>query len=88
VKHTHIELSDAQKARLEETLKQEAMYKGLDGNLNTFLWPVAKPRQTASITDGRYPERTGNYFIQEVRGSFDRSGGRLAVKLGRRLSSV
>lgn len=88
VKHTHIELTTAQKEQLERTLQQEEMYKGLDGQLNTFLWPMAYPTQTAVITDGRFPERSGHYFIQAVQGSFDQSGGRLAVKLGRRLNPI
>lgn len=71
------------KVSAEETAKLQQ--KGFEGTLTTFLQPIAQKGMAADITDARYPERSGKYFIEQVSGSFSTSGGRLTLKLGRRL---
>ena len=54
---------------------------GFSGSITAFLVPTVEPGMTATIIDKKYEERNGNYFIEGVQGSFDKSGGRINVQI-------
>lgn len=57
-------------------------YDGYSGTMTAFLEPFAEPAMIASMTDDRYTERSGNYFIESTEVSFGQSGGRRKVEIG------
>jgi len=85
LKRVTADYTEAELKKLQDEQTQKEQLKGFEGSLTTFLIPTAEPGMTANITDGRYAERSGKYFIEEVSGSLGRSGGRQTLKLGRRL---
>lgn len=85
VKKVTIDYTQDQLDALEKKETEKEAQKGFEGSITAFLQPVAMPGMAVHITDARYPERSGKYFIEEVSGSLSQSGGRLQVKLGNRL---
>lgn len=68
------------------TYKQERLsYEGYEGNITCFLAPYIAPGYTATISDGKYVERAGKYYVDAVEGSLSSSGGRQVVTLGGRV---
>lgn len=66
-------------------LLQES-WNGYEGKITTFLVPYVQPGYRAEVTDPRYEERQGNYFVESVETSFGTSGARRKVEIGLRLS--
>jgi hypothetical protein len=62
--------------------RSELITKGYEGKINCFLVPYSEPGMAAKITDKRYPEREGLYFIESVEGEFSPSGGRQKIGIG------
>lgn len=60
-------------------------YDGYSGTMTAFLEPFAEPAMIALMTDDRYAERSGNYFIESTEVSFGQSGGRRKVEVGLKL---
>lgn len=59
--------------------------KGWEGNFTAFLIPHVEPGNTVDIVDKKFAERSGQYFVNSVKGSFDSSGGRQQIELGYKL---
>lgn len=77
------------KAQLEKLAKAEIekyKYTGYRGNIKTFLEPFAEPCMVADITDPRFPERSGKYYIEAVETTFGQGGGRRKVDIGIKLN--
>lgn len=85
VKRVTIDYSQSDLDALEKKETEKEQQKGFEGSITAFLLPVAAPGMAVQITDARYPERSGKYFVEEVSGSLSASGGRLSIKLGNRL---
>jgi len=66
---------------LANELQKQKNYLGYQGNITCFLIPVFEKSGVATISDNRFPERNGSYFVDTVEGSFDKSGGRQKVIL-------
>lgn len=64
----------------------EENYDGYEGDLTTLLLPVAQPGYRAALTDPRYEERQGNYFVESVETTYGQNGGRRKVQIGIKLS--
>lgn len=76
------------KAQLEKLAKAEIekyKYTGYRGNIKTFLEPFAEPCMTADITDPRFTDRSGKYYIETVETTFGQSGARRRVEIGIKL---
>jgi hypothetical protein len=69
-------------AAISEQATRSKKFTGYKGTLTAFALPYAEPGMTAVITDNRYPERSGRYFIQEVKGELGPQGGRQRIQLG------
>jgi hypothetical protein len=62
--------------------KSEMLNRGYEGKITSFLFPYVEPGMAAKITDSKYPERTGLYFIESVEGEFGPQGGRQKTGIG------
>lgn len=78
------ETSLAQRAK-EEILKYR--YDGYKGDFVTFLLPVAQVGNIASITDPDFPERSGDYLVDEVVTTFGQNGARRKITLGLKVTT-
>lgn len=66
-------------------LLQES-YNGFEGDFTTFLIPYAQHGYRCELSDPRYTERQGNYFIESVEITFGTGGGRRKIQIGIKLS--
>lgn len=57
-------------------------YDGYEGSIETFGIPRVIHGATASLSDIRYPERSGNYLVDKVTTSWGTNGYRRKVQLG------
>lgn len=62
-------------------MQEDENSKGYEGSVTAFLQPYAEKGMKCTVADPRFPERSGVYFIEEVKGSFSASGGRQTLKL-------
>lgn len=84
--HTYIKDAAFLK-KLAEDVRSKIVNRGYEGSLTAFLELMAEPGDAASITDNKYPERNGTYFIEGVDGSFSPTGGgRQKIYIGNSLS--
>ncbi|SBV95264.1 conserved hypothetical protein [uncultured Dysgonomonas sp.] len=71
------------KAELEKLGKEEIKkykYSGYEGKITTFLEPFAQPGMKGELSDPKYSERDGTYYITKVNVKADTSGGRRTVE--------
>lgn len=74
-------MSESLKKEIADELQRYKNFSGYQGNVRCFLTPEFEPGMVAEITDKRFTDREGSYFIEEVDGSFDSSGGRQTITL-------
>lgn len=70
------------KSELEKLAKEEIQkykYSGYEGKITTFLQPFAKPGMKGILSDPKYSERDGTYYITKVTTKADKGGGRRTV---------
>jgi hypothetical protein len=65
---------------VERAYKQN--YSGYEGRITTFLQPFAEPGYQAYVTDDRYPERNGDYIVEDTQTIFGLHGARRHLTLG------
>lgn len=70
----------------EQTRKRK--FTGYKGSLTAFSLPLAAPGMTAVIKDQRYPDRSGRYFINAVKGEHGPRGGRQRIEIGYYLGAI
>ncbi|WP_165027102.1 MULTISPECIES: hypothetical protein [unclassified Dysgonomonas] len=71
------------KSELEKLAKEEIKkyrYSGYEGKITTFLQPFAKPGMKGELSDPKYAERDGTYYITSTKVKADKSGGRRTVE--------
>lgn len=73
---------EASLKKIAEEKRKELVNRGYEGKITAFLFPYVEPGMSASIIDKKFPERTGNYFIESVEGEFSSSGGRQKITIG------
>ena len=57
----------------------------LEGSIETFIQPRIQPTDIININDVDYPERNGNYYIEEVVINFGMNGGRRTITIGQKV---
>ena len=62
-------------------LQQEKDYEGYEGSIVLFGEPHVWKSDRVIISDEKFPERSGNYFAEEIEGSYGDGGLRQKVKL-------
>lgn len=71
-------LAQLKKMAAEELQKYK--YSGYEGKILTFLQPFAEPGMKAELTDPRFAERAGTYYITKTKTTANTSGGRRSVE--------
>lgn len=74
-------MSESLKKEIADELQKYKNFSGYQGSIRCFLIPSFEKSMVAEITDKRFPDREGKYFVEEVDGSFDSSGGRQTITL-------
>lgn len=67
--------------RVVKEMQDDEDAKGYEGEVTLFMQPPALKGMVCDVTDPRFPERGGQYFIEGVRGSFGSGGGRQTIRL-------
>lgn len=62
--------------QIANRLQSKSNYNGYQGNITAFLEPVVNKGMKAEIDGNKYPEKSGNYFVESVSGEFGSGGGR------------
>lgn len=86
---TTIESSGFGAAAMQKVAENEynrQLYDGYEGNITGWLIPYVAPTYSAEITDEEYPEKNGWYYVVSVTTTFDNSGGKRKVQLGKKLT--
>lgn len=73
------------RSRGEAELRRRT-YDGYEGSITTWLIPVCRAGDSATIRDEDYPHKDGTYFVSSVKTTMSASGGKREVQLGYRLS--
>jgi len=74
-------LGEAYLAKAASELQSEENYRGYEGSITLFGQPNVRKSDKIEITDDRFPERSGSYFVEEVDATFDKGGYRQKLKL-------
>lgn len=67
--------------QIANRLQTKSNYNGYQGDIELFLEPHFNKGFVASIEGFKYPEKSGNYFVEALKGSFSKSGGRQTITL-------
>lgn len=69
-------LSDSFKDELKKRLQEEENSKSLkQADITCFLEPKLELGEVVDVTDQRYPERRGRFFVSAIEGEFGENGG-------------
>ena len=73
------------------TAKAKAMYDtkvftGYEGSFTSWLIPFCDAGYKATVNDDDFPEKSGDYYISEVKVEFSSAGGKRIIKLTKQLS--
>ncbi len=77
------------RAELIQLAKQELdkiKFDGYEGKIITFLAPYALPGMKAVLSDNRFPDREGAYYIDSVKTLFGSGGAHREIELGIKLN--
>lgn len=66
---------------ITNVLQKIENFGGYKGDIDCFLEPHIEKSYVAEIIDKNYQDRNGRYFVEEIEGSFSKSGGRQKIKL-------
>lgn len=67
--------------QIANDLQSRENYRGYEGSITCFLIPALQKSNVAQISDNRFPERAGLFFVETIEGSFDSGGGRQKITL-------
>lgn len=82
----NVKSADELKKLATEELKK-LKYDGLQGGIQTFLYPYAEPLMTCDLKDPLYDKkREGRYVIDSVKTTFSYQGARREIELGAKVS--
>jgi hypothetical protein len=62
-------------------LQTKSNYGGHQGDIELFLEPEFDKGYVAELNGYRFPEKSGRYLVESVKGSFSKSGGRQTIGL-------
>lgn len=62
-------------------LQEEKDHEGYEGTITLFGEPHVWKSDRISLSDDRFPERSGNYFVEQLSGEFGEGGFRRKLKL-------
>lgn len=67
--------------QIANRLQTTSNYNGYQGDIELFLEPQINKGDVTNIDGFKYPEKSGNYFVEALKGSFSKSGGRQIATL-------
>lgn len=67
--------------QIANRLQTTSNYNGYQGDIQLFLEPTFNKGYVANIDGNKYPEKSGNYFVESLKGSFGKGGGRQTITL-------
>lgn len=67
--------------RLAEKARNDIAFEGYQGTFTTFGIPRVHHGDIVNLTDRRYPDKEGDYFVREVETTFGSGGFRQTVEL-------
>src|SRR5690606_37129661 len=67
-------------------LKRE-QYDAYEGDFTTFLVPFVQHGYGCKLSDNRFPDRGGYYFVESLKTTFGQGGGRRIIQIGIKLIS-
>ncbi|MDH7554080.1 MAG: hypothetical protein QHH74_10510 [Spirochaetota bacterium] len=73
------------KSRAKE-LYDEITYNGFKGSIITFGYPSVMHSTKVKITDDRYPEKNGYYYVDKVEKEYGSNGFRQKIYIGKKAS--
>jgi len=62
------------------------VYDGYEGTFTGWLVPYCDAGYQVKLVDEDYQDKTGNYYVLEVKTNFSKSGGVRTIKIGKKLS--
>ncbi|WP_291122794.1 hypothetical protein [Flavobacterium sp. UBA6046] len=68
--------------QIANRLQTKSNYNGYEGSITAFLMPATNKGDIAAIDGYKYPEKSGNFFVESVEGEFGPGGGRQKIQLG------
>ncbi|HEY5509386.1 MAG TPA: hypothetical protein VIK29_11980 [Paludibacter sp.] len=71
-------VTELKKLATEEIKKYK--YSGYEGKITTFLQPFTEPGMKGKLSDPKYSERDGTYYITKTTVKADKGGGRRTVE--------
>lgn len=74
-------LADADLKKIANELQNAVSFKGYEGSITCFLQPNFEKCYVAQVIDNLFPDRNGKYFVEQIDGSFNSSGGRQKLTL-------
>ena len=74
-------LGEAYLKKAVREMQEEEDWRGYEGSITLFGQPNVRKSDKIEITDERFPERSGSYFVEEIEGTFDEHGYRQKLKL-------
>lgn len=77
---------DSMKARGDIEVARRT-FDGLEGSITTWLIPVCRAGDSATLHDADYPHKDGTYFVTSVTTEFSKDGGKRKIDLGFKLAN-
>lgn len=74
-------LDSAIMKQIANDLQSRENYRGYEGSIVCFLQLAIQKSNVVEISDNRFPERAGLFFVETIEGSFDSGGGRQKITL-------
>jgi hypothetical protein len=74
-------MADGDLKKIANELQNAASYRGYTGSITCFLMPSFEKCYVAQIIDKQFPDRNGKFFVEQIDGSFNSSGGRQKLTL-------
>ena len=76
---------NSMRLRGELELKRH-LFDGYEGSITGWLIPVCRAGDSVTLHDRDYPRKDGTYFVESVKTTFSKEGGKREITLGYRLS--
>jgi hypothetical protein len=78
--------SSEQLTKIAKAKLLQESFDGYEGTFTAFLVPYCQAGYRCELTDKRYPERSGNYYIESTETTYGMGGARRKVGIGLKLS--
>ena len=77
--------TEAQLRKLAQTAHDGKVYEGYEGDFTSWLVPYIEPGYSVQLRDNDDEVKNGKYYVLKVDTTFDSSGGKRVIGLGKKL---